>query len=90
MGSSKAINRASRSKAMRVYLREADEYVGPFCKRRDAERFLELMELFGASSEGIEIIELEADSQEQRPRLQQPGAAIDAGIARCNCTAVNQ
>ncbi len=90
MGSSKTINPASRPKATRIYLREADEYVGPFCKRRDAERFLELMELFGESSEGIEVIELEVDSRAPKPRRQKPGAATNPGMTRCDCRAVNQ
>jgi hypothetical protein len=41
-----------------IYLRENGEFVGPFQSRGDAERFLELMELFGESAEGIEIVEI--------------------------------
>ncbi len=41
-----------------VYLREANEYVGPFASRGDAERFLTLMASFGESLEGIEIVEI--------------------------------
>ncbi len=42
-----------------IYLREADEYVGPFAGRGDAERFLVLMTSFGESLEGIEIVEID-------------------------------
>ena len=41
-----------------IYLREKDEYVGPFCSRGDAERFLIAMTLCGESLEGIEIVEI--------------------------------
>lgn len=43
-----------------IYLREADEYVGPFAGRGDAERFLILMRSFGESLEGIEIVEIDS------------------------------
>ncbi len=46
-----------------IYLREGEEYVGPFCAREDAERFLYLMDLFGAGHEGIEIVRLGNDEQ---------------------------
>ncbi len=46
-----------------IYLREGEEYVGPFRAREDAERFLYLMDLFGAGHEGIEIVRLGADEQ---------------------------
>lgn len=42
-----------------IFLSEANELVGPFNSREDAERFLMLMELFGTSSKGIDIVELE-------------------------------
>ncbi len=42
-----------------IYLQEADEYVGPFHSRGDAERFLVLMRSFGESLEGIEIVEID-------------------------------
>ncbi len=42
-----------------IYLREQDEQVGPFDTRQDAERFLILLELFGAGREGIEIVEVD-------------------------------
>lgn len=48
-----------------IYVRKGEEHVGPFCSRQDAERFLLLMELFGTSSEGIEIVEL---GTAKRPR----------------------
>ncbi len=47
----------------RVYLHEKDEYVGPFYRRQDAELFLALMELFGESLEGIEIVEIETTAK---------------------------
>ena len=47
----------------RIYLRERDEQVGPFHSRQDAERFLVLMELFGVSREGIEIVELDTSAR---------------------------
>ena len=46
-----------------IYLREGDEYVGPFRGREDAERFLSLMELLGESPEGVKIVELMADGR---------------------------
>ncbi len=59
-----------------IYLREKDEYVGPFCSRGDAERFLELMVLHGDSLEGIEIVQIDnaktvsnAVSVEERQKL---------------------
>ncbi len=45
-----------------IYLREADEYVGPFAGRGDAERFLILMASCGESLEGIEIVEIDNDA----------------------------
>jgi hypothetical protein len=60
-----------------IYLREANEYVGPFATRADAGRFLVAMESFGESVEGIEIVEfdkaanpvLQVVSVEERRRL---------------------
>ncbi len=60
-----------------IYVREMDEYVGPFLSRRDAEIFLALMANCGESLEGIEIIEIDskanlapdAVSAEERKRL---------------------
>jgi len=55
------------------YLHEKDVYVGPFCSRRDAERFVALMVTFGQNSDGIEVVELEAGSsaaKQRRSRLQ--------------------
>ncbi len=56
--------RDSRPAAREIYLCEAGEHVGPFCSREDAEKFIVLMELFGASCEDVEIMELESDSDE--------------------------
>ncbi len=42
-----------------TYLREADEYIGPFTRRSDAEVFLALMLSSGESIKGIEIIEID-------------------------------
>ncbi len=42
-----------------IYLREADEYVGPFATRGDAERFLTLMLSSGESLEDIELVEID-------------------------------
>ncbi len=42
-----------------VYLRESDEYVGPFATREDAERFLTLMLSSGESLEDIELVEID-------------------------------
>jgi hypothetical protein len=49
-----------------IYLREDGELVGPFETWGDAERFLELMEILGESSEGIEIVEIRGN--EAKPR----------------------
>lgn len=46
----------------KVYLHEADEYVGPFHSLADATVFLIMMEWCGVSSAGIEIVEMEADA----------------------------
>ncbi len=48
-----------------IYLREQDEQVGPFHTRQDAEHVLILMELFGVSCEGIEIVELDTTAQRE-------------------------
>ncbi len=40
-----------------IYLREENEYVGPFHSLDDARRFLELMQAFGEDLTGIEIVE---------------------------------
>ncbi len=61
----------------RIYLREADEYVGPFAGRGDAARFLIMMAAFGESLEGVEIVEIDrattptlnAVSVEERKKL---------------------
>ncbi len=45
-----------------IYLREANEFVGPFASRGDAERFLTLMKLSGESLEGIETVEIDGHS----------------------------
>ena len=44
-----------------VYLREKNEYVGPFCNRGDAARFLIAMAASGESLEGVEIVEIVRD-----------------------------
>ncbi len=46
-----------------IYLREGEEQIGPFYSRQDAERFLLLMSLFGASCAGIEIVERDITTQ---------------------------
>ena len=51
-------------RAKKIYIHEADEYVGPFSSHDDAEQFITLMECFGEISDGIEIVELESDSSE--------------------------
>ncbi len=55
-------NRDPQPAVKAIYLREAGEHVGPFCSRTDAEKFIELMELFGGSSQGVEIVELDSAS----------------------------
>ncbi len=60
-----------------TYVREGDEYVGPFASRGDAARFLIAMAASGESLEGVEIVEIESDadpapkavSVEERKRL---------------------
>ncbi len=42
-----------------IYLREANEYVGPFASRGEAELFLGAMVLSGENLEGIEIVEID-------------------------------
>ena len=63
------------------YLHEKDAYVGPFCSRRDAERFVALMVTFGQSPEGIEVVELEAGSSAARQRRSKPQNASNLGHA---------
>jgi len=46
-----------------IYLHEEDEYIGPFCSRKDAEQFIALIELFGGNREGIELVELDSKRQ---------------------------
>ncbi len=60
---------------MEVYLREGDEYIGPFGSRGDAERFLTLMQFSGTIIEGIEIVEIASDLQ--------PNSAEDAVLRQC-------
>ena len=43
-----------------TYLRERDEYVGPFASRGDAARFLIAMAASGESLEGVEIVEIDS------------------------------
>jgi len=43
-----------------IYLREANDCVGPFASRGDAERFLVAMMSSGESLEGIEIVEIDS------------------------------
>ncbi len=62
-----ALNRDSQSSTKKIYLHEADEYVGPFCNRVEAEKFIALMELFGASREGIEIVERDGELEAVTP-----------------------
>jgi hypothetical protein len=62
------------AKERKIYLHEADEFVGPFFSRKDAERFILLMEWYGENSEGIEIVEVDADESEPLPW--QPGQAL--------------
>jgi len=57
--------------------------VGPFCSREDAEKFIVLMELFGASCEGVEIVELETDSDEIEARRLKRSSPADQKIADC-------
>ena len=43
-----------------IYLREeGGQYVGPFRSRKDAERFIELMQLCGENWAGTEIVDEE-------------------------------
>ncbi len=45
-----------------IYLREAGgQYVGPFKSRKDAERFIRLMELCGEDWADSEIVEEDCD-----------------------------
>ena len=40
-----------------IYLREGEgQYVGPFKSRKDAERFIELMQLCGENWAGTEVV----------------------------------
>ncbi len=50
---------ASFNMSRLVYLRESDEYVGPFATREDAERFLTLMLSSGESLEDIDLVEID-------------------------------
>ena len=72
-------NRDPRLKTKKIYLHEADEYIGPFCSRQDAELFIEMMELFGGSCEGVEVVEMESDSSEPEPqRAKQNAVGLDS------------
>ncbi len=62
-----ALNRDSQSSTKKIYLHEANEYVGPFCSRVEAEKFIALMELFGASRAGIEIVERDEELEAVMP-----------------------
>ncbi len=52
----------------KLYLHEAGEYVGPFCRRKDAEQFLMLMKLFGENCEGIIVVEVDSNCDEMEQR----------------------
>lgn len=65
-------NRGAKLGAKKIYLCEADEYVGPFCSREDAERFLALVALFGGSCKGIEIMELDSEWHQNTADLVNP------------------
>ncbi len=48
-----------------VYLCEGGgRYAGPFEHREDAERFVKMMESFGESCAGVDIVEMEEDVDE--------------------------
>jgi hypothetical protein len=64
--------RTPRVGETRIYLQGDDECVGPFRSREDAELFLSLMELFGGSSDGIEIVALAAGREELMRRTPTP------------------
>ncbi len=68
-----------------IYLREEDELVGPFNSRRDAERFLLLMELSGSSSKGIEIAELDLAVQEQEAEGEIQRHGYRSSVANLHC-----
>jgi hypothetical protein len=41
-----------------IYVREGADYVGPFASLEDAKCFVALIDMFGGSSDGIEVVEL--------------------------------
>ncbi len=66
-----------------TYLCERGEQIGPFHSRQDAERFLILMEMFGTSREGIEIVELDCRAGTGTPR----GCQLRSPLLRHSLTA---
>ncbi|HYK91584.1 MAG TPA: hypothetical protein VE398_22640 [Acidobacteriota bacterium] len=54
-----------------IYLREGGgQYVGPFKSRRDAERFIKLMELCGENWTDTEVVEEDGvESMDQTERI---------------------
>lgn len=52
-----------------IYLREeGGQYVGPFKSRKDAERFIKLMELCGEDWAGTEVVEDESGAVRIAPK----------------------
>ena len=58
--------RGGRRETGAVYLREGNEYVGPFLNRMHAERFLLLMVLHGESLSGVKIVVLKKPPNQAR------------------------
>ncbi len=60
-----------------IYVREGNEYIGPFLSRDDAHLFLILVELFEGNIEGIGIVELDAANRSD--------AEEDVCLQQCCC-----
>jgi len=56
MRSGERPNQGTRLRAREIYLHEADEYVGPFCRREDAEQFIALSDIaLGDDGDAVRI-----------------------------------
>jgi hypothetical protein len=47
-----------------IYVHEGKAFVGPFATHKDAQHFIRLIELFGESTEGIEVLDLRTEDPE--------------------------
>ena len=82
MATGKTRSQDSGMMARKIFLRETGDYVGPFCSSQEARQFIEVMKLFGAGSEGIEVVELESGGTEMERNMPLRKNATTARLLR--------